>query len=180
MTAQVNPLQTDESETPTTLELQVLPATDLTDHASVRSFVRSESYHRIIGRVLCSEAPSLSPEEDERARGMAMLLNWDLATLAQAAAGPELPLVVTQARQEDRPGIVRDLGMVGRAITLSEGWASPPELQRELFRLIDHHESLIDAEKHHKRSSGGERQSPTCVTPYTDDPGDAEAVAEGR
>ena len=143
-----NNIDTVKADDSKTLELQVLRADDFADYVSVREFVRSESYHnysRLIGRVLSSEAPSLSPEEDERARGMAMFFNWDLATLAQAAADTGGPLVVTQAEQEDRPGIVRDLGMVGRAITLSEGWASPAELQRPLFKLIDYHQRLVDA-----------------------------------
>ena len=36
--------------------------------------------------------------------------------------------------------------MVGRAIMLSDGFESPAELQRPLFKLIDHHQKLVDAE----------------------------------
>ncbi len=52
---------------------------------------------------------------------------------------------MTQDRYRESSEVVRYLGMVGRAITLSDGWESPAELQRPLFKLIDYHQRLVDA-----------------------------------
>ena len=142
-----NNIHTATADESKLLELQVLPADDFTDPASVRTFVGSEefgNYAWLVYRVLYPEA-RLSPLEDHLARCEAGDIVRDLVELAQIAAGPDCPLTVTQDPCRDSAEVVRRLGMVGRAITLCEGWESPPELQRPLFKLVDYHQRLVDA-----------------------------------
>ncbi len=123
-----NNIHTATADESKLLELQVLPADDFTDPASVRTFVCSEefgNYAWLVYRVLYPEA-RLSSTEDHLARCEAGDIVRDLVELAQIAAGPDRPLTVTQDPYRDGAEVVRRLGMMGRAITLSDGFESPP------------------------------------------------------
>ena len=104
---------------------------------------RFRNYAGITSRLPYSEVP-LSREDDFAARSVAGFINWDLTELAQLAAGPERPLIVAQELGVDRRNIIHDLGVLGWASCLGEGFP-PADLYRQLHKLIDHHQRLVDA-----------------------------------
>ena len=138
----IDTVKADESKL---LELQVLPPDDFTDHASVCEFVRSKEFRNYAGitsRLPYSEVP-LSREDDFAARSVAESIIWDLTELAQFAAGPERPLIV-QDLGDDRRNIIHDLGVLGRASCIGEGFP-PADLYRQLHKLMNYHQQLVDA-----------------------------------
>ncbi len=146
-----------------TIELELVPAESFADRDAVQDFVRSEKFDdlsRIVGYALYSEAPLLSPEEDANARGVARVLLRDLTTLAMAAVGsPDCPLIVTQEHAGSRVRDVCDLGAIGRAMSLSEGFDVSVHVHRTLYDLINHYQRQVVEEDEAPRPRVSEPQA---------------------